>query len=59
MRILQEASSGQMTQAQVCKDHGVSVNTFYLWKRKYAGLQTDDLRHLLDPKKRTRSSSCC
>ena len=46
VRILQEAASGQKTQAQVCKDHGVSVNTFYIWKRKYSGLQTEDLRAL-------------
>ena len=46
VKILQEAASGQKTQAQVCKDNGVSPNTFYLWKRKYAGLETDDLRRL-------------
>ncbi|MCC6351938.1 MAG: transposase, partial [Phycisphaerales bacterium] len=46
VRILQEAASGQKTQAQLCRDHGVSANTFYVWKRKYAGMQTDDVRHL-------------
>lgn len=46
VRILQEAVSGGKTQAQVCKDHGVSQNTFYLWKRKYVGLETEDLRKL-------------
>jgi putative transposase len=46
VRILQEAASGQKTQAQVCRDNGVNLNTFYIWKRKYAGLQTDDLRQL-------------
>jgi putative transposase len=40
-RILQEAASGQKTQAQLCRDHGVSTNTFYLWKRKYVGFQTE------------------
>jgi len=48
VRILQEAASGQKTRAQLCKEHGVSLNTFYIWKRKYAGLQTDDLRQLRD-----------
>lgn len=38
--------SGQKTQAQVCRDNGVSQNTFYLWKRKYAGMETDDVRRL-------------
>lgn len=46
VRILREAASGQKTQAQVCRDHGVSQNTFYLWKRKYAGMETDDVRRL-------------
>jgi putative transposase len=46
VRILQEAASGQKTQAQICRDHGVNVNTFYIWKRKYAGLQIDDLKQL-------------
>ncbi|MCC7230946.1 MAG: transposase [Fimbriimonadaceae bacterium] len=32
VRILQEAATGQKTQAQVCRDHGVNVNTFYVWK---------------------------
>ena len=51
VRILQEAAGGGKTQAQVCKDHGVSQNTFYLWKRKYAGLETDDLRRLRELEK--------
>ena len=46
VKILQEAASGQKTQVQICRDHGVNLNTFYIWKRKYAGLQTDDLRQL-------------
>ena len=48
VRILQEASSGQSTQAEVCRKHGVSQNTFYLWKRKYSGMETRDVRHLRD-----------
>lgn len=48
VRILQEAASGQKTHVQLCKEHGVNHNTFYVWKRKYAGLQTDDLRQLRD-----------
>jgi len=45
---LQEAASGQKTNTQLCREHGVNLNTFYIWKRKYAGLQTDDLRQLRD-----------
>jgi len=46
VRILQEAASGTKTHAELCHDHGVNLNTFYIWKRKYAGLQTNDLREL-------------
>jgi putative transposase len=46
VRILEEAAAGQKTHVQLCKEHGVNLNTFYIWRRKYAGLQTDDLRQL-------------
>src|SRR5262249_55569170 len=44
--LLQEAASGRKTQAELCREHGVSENTFYIWKRKYAGLETQDVRRL-------------
>jgi putative transposase len=46
VRILQEAASGKHSQAELCRDHGISPATFYTWKRKYAGLQTEGLRQL-------------
>ena len=46
VKILQEAEAGQIPRAELCKKHGVNLNTFYIWKRKYSGLQTDDLRRL-------------
>lgn len=46
VRILQEASEGKKTQSELCAEHGVSQNTFYVWKRKYSGLETQDVRRL-------------
>ena len=46
VKILQEAAAGQSSQAELCRNHGISPNTFYLWKRKYAGMETDDVRRL-------------
>lgn len=46
VKILQGAASGRKTQAELCRDHGVSPNTFYVWKRKYAGMEQRDVRHL-------------
>ena len=31
---------------EVCRKHGVSQQTFYLWKKKYAGLGLSELREL-------------
>jgi putative transposase len=46
VKILQESLTGQMSQAELCRKHGVSQNTFYWWKRKYADMETDDVRRL-------------
>lgn len=46
VKILQESATGQISQAELCRKHGISPNTFYLWKRKYAGMETEDVRRL-------------
>lgn len=46
VRILQEAASGQKTNAQLCKEHGGNLNTFYIWKRRCAGLEIQDVKCL-------------
>lgn len=46
VRILQEAAGGGKSQSQLCREHGISENTFYTWKRKYGGLQSQDVRRL-------------
>ncbi len=46
VRILQEAESGQLPHTEICRKHGVSSNTFYLWRRKYSGMDQRDVRHL-------------
>jgi putative transposase len=42
---LREAESGT-TIAEVCREVGISEQTFYVWKRKYAGLGLSELREL-------------
>ena len=32
--------------AEVCRNHGISPNTFYKWKAKYGGLDISDARKL-------------
>jgi len=43
LRVLREAESGD-TVVEVCRKHGISQQTFYLWKKKYAGLGLQELR---------------
>jgi transposase-like protein len=38
VRILQEAASGQKTQAEVCRGHGGSQKKFWLRKRRCSGM---------------------
>ncbi len=45
LRVLREADSGD-TVVEICRKHGVSQQTFYLWKKKYAGLGLNELREL-------------
>ena len=45
LRVLRGADSGD-TVVEICRKHGVSQQTFYLWKKKYAGLGLNELREL-------------
>ena len=45
LRVLRDAESGE-TVVEVCRRHGISQQTFYLWKKKYAGLGLSELREL-------------
>lgn len=42
---LKRIESGEETKS-VCRDIGVSQQTLYVWKRKYSGLGTPELRKL-------------
>jgi putative transposase len=44
--ILQEAERGEKKVADLCREKGISANTFYVWKRKFGALQTSRLREL-------------
>ena len=36
LRVLREAEAGA-TVVEICRKHGISQQSFYLWKKKYAG----------------------
>lgn len=45
LRALQQAESGRKT-VEICREHGISSATFYIWKRRYAGLGLSEVREL-------------
>ena len=45
MRALHQAESGTRI-ADLCREHGISEATYYVWKKKYAGLGLSELREL-------------
>jgi putative transposase len=44
VHILRQADIGEKTIGQLCRDHGISVNTFYRWRRRYGGMGIPELR---------------
>ena len=53
--MLREAESGE-TVVEVCRKHGISQQSFYLWKKKYAGLGLSELRELRQLARRERQA---
>jgi putative transposase len=45
MRILREAESGESI-PEICRTHGISEQTFYRWRRKYAEMELSDAKRL-------------
>jgi putative transposase len=45
LAVLKEVEAG-VTSAELCRKHGVSRNTYFKWKSKYAGATVPELRRL-------------
>ena len=45
MRELRQVEEGGKA-ADVCREHGISQATLYVWKKRYAGLGLSELREL-------------
>ena len=44
---LKQHESG-LSVKEICKQHGLSPQTFYNWKNKYGGMETSQLKKLRD-----------
>jgi len=45
LRALRQAESGTKI-SEICREHGISEATYYVWKKRYAGLGLSELREL-------------
>jgi putative transposase len=45
LRALRQAESGTKI-SEICREHGISEATYYIWKKRYAGLGLSQLREL-------------
>jgi putative transposase len=44
--VLQAVERGERSIAEVCKERGLSEQTFYRWRQRYGGLQQAEVRRL-------------
>ena len=45
LNILKEGDAG-IPVKEICRKYGISDATFYTWRKKYGGMQADDVRRL-------------
>ena len=53
VQAIKEYEGGKKAEA-ICRDLGITRNTFYNWKKKYSGLDGDQLRRLKELEEENR-----
>ena len=48
IRILREAERNETSVREVCRQHNVTEQTLYRWRKKYGGMDVADARRLKD-----------
>jgi len=51
VRMLQRAQAADQTVVQVCKENGISEQTWYRWKSKYGQMDVAEVRRLRELEK--------
>lgn len=54
--ILKQAEAG-VPHREVCRQHGVSVQSFFRWKAKFGGMEISDAKSFVRLRPRTRGLS--
>jgi putative transposase len=42
IKILEQAEKGEQTIASLCREHGITENTFYRWRKAYGGMSVNE-----------------
>ena len=51
VKILEQAEKGEQTVAAVCREHAISENTFYRWRKAYGGMSINEASRLKELEK--------
>jgi putative transposase len=49
--ILEQAERGEQTVGAVCREHAISENTFYRWRKAYGGMSVSETQRLKELEK--------
>jgi putative transposase len=49
--ILQQVEKGDQKIAEVCREHNISENTFYRWRTRFGGMNTQEAARVRDLEK--------
>lgn len=52
-KILKSFDTGKSIE-EICREHGISVSTFYTWRKRYAGMDGRDLKRLKELEEENR-----
>jgi putative transposase len=51
IHLLQQAERGEQTIGALCREHGISEQTFYRWRQKFGGMTIPDAQRLRELEK--------
>jgi putative transposase len=51
IKILDQAEKGEQTISAICREHGIAENTFYRWRKTYAGMSVNEAQRLKELEK--------
>jgi putative transposase len=51
VKILEQAERGEQTIGAVCREHAISENTFYRWRKAYGGMSVSEAQRLKELEK--------